>query len=128
VIASTTNAQPNVILEHMHQVIVNKLQSLHLMFIELNSLADIQHELTVFTTIFLAWDFDIKPTSPTPLTPVNWKCFQFQLAQTRSALHCLRHMLEAWKMLALVTTAENRLFCLSLSSYHSSRYMLRTAE
>jgi hypothetical protein len=55
------------------------------MSIELNSLADIQHELPAFTTIFLAWDFDIKPTSPTPLTPVNWKCFQFQLAQTRSA-------------------------------------------
>jgi hypothetical protein len=45
VIATTTNPQTNAILEHTHQVIANQLRSLRLMSIELNSLADIQHEL-----------------------------------------------------------------------------------
>jgi hypothetical protein len=45
VIATTANPQTNAILEHTHQVIANQLRSLHLMSIELNSLADIQHEL-----------------------------------------------------------------------------------
>jgi hypothetical protein len=41
----TANPQTNAILERTHQVIANQLQSLCLMSIELNSLADIQHEL-----------------------------------------------------------------------------------
>jgi hypothetical protein len=45
VIATTANPQTNAILEHTHQVIANQLRSLRLMSIELNSLADIQHEL-----------------------------------------------------------------------------------
>jgi hypothetical protein len=44
VIASTTNPQTNAILKHMHKVIANQLWSLHLMSLELNSLADIQQE------------------------------------------------------------------------------------
>jgi hypothetical protein len=39
------NSQTNAILECTHQVITNQLQSLCLMSIKLNSLADIQHEL-----------------------------------------------------------------------------------
>jgi hypothetical protein len=45
VIATTANPQTNAILERTHQVIANQLRSLRLMSIELNSLADIQHEL-----------------------------------------------------------------------------------
>jgi hypothetical protein len=45
VIVTTANPQTNAILERTHQVIANQLQSLRLMSIELNSLADIQHEL-----------------------------------------------------------------------------------
>jgi transposase InsO family protein len=45
VIASTANPQTNAILKRTHQVIANQLQSLHLMSIELNSLADIQHAI-----------------------------------------------------------------------------------
>jgi transposase InsO family protein len=45
VIATTANPQTNAILKCTHQVIANQLRSLHLMSIELNSLADIQHEL-----------------------------------------------------------------------------------
>jgi hypothetical protein len=45
IIATTANPQTNVILERTHQVIANQLRSLRLMSIELNSLADIQHEL-----------------------------------------------------------------------------------
>jgi transposase InsO family protein len=45
VIMTTANPQTNAILECTHQVIVNQLRSLHLMSIELTSLADIQHEL-----------------------------------------------------------------------------------
>jgi hypothetical protein len=45
VIVTTTNPQTNAILERTHQVITNQLRSLHLMSIELTSLADIQHEL-----------------------------------------------------------------------------------
>jgi hypothetical protein len=45
VIATTANPQTNAILECTHQVIANQLRSLCLMSIELNSLADIQHEL-----------------------------------------------------------------------------------
>jgi transposase InsO family protein len=45
VIATTANPQTNVILERTHQVNANQLQSLRLMSIKLNSLADIQHEL-----------------------------------------------------------------------------------
>jgi hypothetical protein len=45
VIATTANPQTNAILQCTHQVIANQLRSLHLMSIELTSLADIQHEL-----------------------------------------------------------------------------------
>jgi transposase InsO family protein len=45
VIATTANPQTNAILECTHQVIGNQLQSLCLMSIELNTLANIQHEL-----------------------------------------------------------------------------------
>jgi transposase InsO family protein len=45
VITTTANPQTNAILECTHQVIMNQLRSLHLMSIELTSLADIQHEL-----------------------------------------------------------------------------------
>jgi hypothetical protein len=45
VIATTANPQTNAILKRTHQVIANQLRSLRLMSIELNSLADIQHEL-----------------------------------------------------------------------------------
>jgi transposase InsO family protein len=45
VIVTTANPQTNAILECTHQVIANQLRSLCLMSIELNSLADIQHEL-----------------------------------------------------------------------------------
>jgi hypothetical protein len=45
VIMTTANPQTNAILECTHQVIMNQFQSLHLMSIELNSLANIQHEL-----------------------------------------------------------------------------------
>jgi hypothetical protein len=45
VIVTSANPQTNAILEHTHQVIANQLRSLRLMSIELNSLANIQHEL-----------------------------------------------------------------------------------
>jgi hypothetical protein len=45
VIATTANPQTNAILKRTHKVITNQLRSLCLMSIELNSLADIQHEL-----------------------------------------------------------------------------------
>jgi hypothetical protein len=45
VIVTTANPQTNAILKRTHQVIANQLHSLCLMSIELNSLADIQHEL-----------------------------------------------------------------------------------
>jgi transposase InsO family protein len=44
VITTTANPQTNAILERTHQVIANQLQSLRLMSIKLNSLADIHHE------------------------------------------------------------------------------------
>jgi transposase InsO family protein len=45
VIGTTANPQSNAILKCTHQVIVNQLQSLCLMSIKLDSLANIQHEL-----------------------------------------------------------------------------------
>jgi transposase InsO family protein len=72
VIATTANPQTNAILERTHQVIANQLRSLRLMSIELNSLADIQHEL---------------------LAPVQWAMNStyhttLQATSTQLAFHC----------------------------------------
>jgi hypothetical protein len=72
VIVTTANPRTNAILERTHQVIANQLRSLRLMSIELNSLADIQHEL---------------------LAPVQWAMNStyhttLQATSTQLAFHC----------------------------------------